>query len=103
LAVSRVEVKRVRNVGSLVRLHIGELPQRCSHLRLPLFPAFAATAGRRRTETPEASASLGHAKRHRLAAPPKAGFRPQGIAATILQRHLGLKGAPCGTGHVGGR
>src|SRR6266404_4385663 len=82
---------------------IGELTQRFSHLRMPLFPAFAATEGRLRTATHEASASLGQAKRHRLAAPTKDGFRHQGLAATILQRHLGLKGAPCGAGHVGCR
>src|SRR4030095_13946050 len=87
----------------LLRLCIGELTQRFSDLRLPLCPAFAATAGRLRTETHDASASLGQAKRHRLAAPTKDGFRPQGMAVTILQRHLGLKGRPCGAGHVGCR
>ena len=69
--------KLVRNVGSCCAC-IGELTQRFSHLRLPLFPAFAATAGRLRTETHDASASLGQAKRHRLAAPTKDGFRHRG-------------------------
>src|SRR5215468_10382242 len=86
--------------GGLLRLRFGQLTQGVSHLRMLLFPACAATEGRLRPETHDASASLGSAQRHRLAAPPKDGFRPQGIAATILQRHLGLKGAPCGAGHV---
>jgi len=88
---------------SLLRMGLGELPPRFSDLRMPRCPAFAATAGRLRTETPEASASRGPAKRHRLAAPTTDGFRPQRMAVTILQRHLGLKGAPCGTGQVGCR
>ena len=87
----------------LWRMRSGELTQRVSHLRRRLFPAFAATAGRLRTETKDASASLGQAKRHRLAAPTKDGFRQQGIAATLLQRPLGLKGAPGGAGHGGCR
>jgi len=86
-----------------VRLRFGQLTPGVRHLRMLLCPAFAATAGRRCTETQDARASLGSAKRHRLAVPPKDGFRPQGIAATILQCQLGLKGAPWGAGHVGCR
>jgi len=80
--------------GGWVRLRFGQLTPGVRHLRMLLCPAFAATAGRRCTETQDARASLGSAKRHRLAVPPKDGFRPQGIAATILQCQLGLKGAP---------
>ena len=87
----------------LLRMRIGELPQRFGHLRLPRFPAFAATASRWRTKTHAPGASRSEAKRYGLAPPPQDGFRHQGIAVTIFQCHLGLKSSSCGAGHWGCR
>src|SRR5882672_2812171 len=58
----------------LLRRRIGELPQRCSHLLVPVFPAFASTEGRWSPKTHEPGSSLRQAKRHGLASPTKKGF-----------------------------
>jgi len=87
----------------LLRMGVGELTQRFSDLRMPLFPAFAPTEGRLRTETHDASASLGQAQRYRLASPTNKGFRHQGGARTIFQRHFSLTSASCGPSQFRGR
>jgi urease beta subunit len=68
-----------------------------------LFPAFATTESGLRPHTDDAASSLGQAKRYPLASPTKDGFRPQGVALTIFQRHLGLKRAPLGAAELGCR
>jgi hypothetical protein len=68
-----------------------------------LFPAFASTESRLSAQTHEHRASLCQAKRHGLTSPTEEGCGQQGGAPTVLQRHLGLKGAPLGAGHLGGR
>src|SRR5438105_9941047 len=87
----------------LVRMRIGELTKRCSRLLGLVFPAFPSTEGRLRPKANEPGSSLRHAKRHGLASPTKQGFGQEGIAPTILHRHLGLKGSPCRPAHLGGR
>ena len=82
---------------------IGKLTQRLRHLRLLLFPAFAATESRLRTKTHDPGASLSQAKRDGLAPPPQDGFRHQGMAGTLVQGPRGLQSSSCGAGHVGGR
>jgi hypothetical protein len=84
-------------------MRLGELTQRLSHLRMLLFPAFAPTERRLSPQPEDPGASLGEAKRHGLAPPTKDSFSHQGVALTIFYRHLGLKGAPFGTGHFGCR
>ena len=82
---------------------IGESTQRLDRLRMLLFPAFATTESGLRPHTDDAASSLGQAKRYPLASPTKDGFRPQGVALTIFQRHLGLKRAPFGAAELGCR
>src|SRR6266478_4809446 len=78
----------------LLRMGVGELMKRFSRLRMQVFPAFAPTEGRLSTETKDPCSSLRQAKRHGLASPTKDGFGQEGVAPTIFQRHLGLKGSP---------
>jgi len=82
---------------------LGKVTKRLRGLRMLLFPAFAATESRLRASTDEPASSLGEAKRHGLAPPPKHCFRHQGVPRTIFQRHLGLESSSCGAGHLGCR
>jgi hypothetical protein len=79
----------------------GELTQGLRHVRMLLFPTFAATEGRLRAQANDPGASLAEAACHGLAAPTKDGFRHQGIAPTIFQGHLGLKSPSFWPGSLG--
>src|SRR5262252_8906312 len=68
----------------LLRMRIGELTQRFGHLRMPLFPAFAATEGGLRPETQDPCASFGKTHRNSATTPPEDGFGQQGGAPAIL-------------------
>lgn len=70
---------------------IGESTQRLGRLGMLLFPAFATTESGLCPQADDAASSLGQAKRDCLAPPTKDGFRTQGVALTLFQRHLGLK------------
>jgi hypothetical protein len=87
----------------LLRMRLGKLTKGLSHLRMLLFPSFAATQGRLRPATDDPSAFLCQAQGHGLAALPEDGCCLQGRALTLFHRHLGLKGAPRGPGHLRGR
>ena len=87
----------------VVRMGGGERLQRFRRLRMQVFPAFAPTAGRWRTETHAPGASLRQATRHGLASPTQDRCGPEGGAPTLLHRHLGPKGSPCRPVHLGCR
>jgi hypothetical protein len=63
-----------------LRMRLGELTQRFSHLRMPLFPAFASTAGGVRPETQDPCASFGKTHLNRATPPPEDGFGQRGGA-----------------------
>jgi hypothetical protein len=67
-----------------------------------VFPAFAAAEGGLCTEAQDACTLLGEAQLDRVTAPTKHTFSPAGVAATVFQRHVRLKGAPCGSRHFRG-
>src|SRR4030095_12374947 len=109
-AVSRVEVKLVRNVGACGpgarvwwRGRPGELTQRCSHLRMPLCPAFAAPEGCLSPQTKAPSASLRQTPGHGLASPTKKGVGQPGVAPAMFQRQLGRKGSSFRSAQLGCR
>jgi hypothetical protein len=84
-------------------MSISQLTKRLSGPWVLLFPAFAATESRLRSQADDPASSLGQAKRHRLAAPTKDCFRLQGIALALFQRHLSFKRSPFRATQFGGR
>jgi hypothetical protein len=87
----------------LVRRRLGELTQRCSHLRMPLCPAFAAPEGCLSPQTKAPSASLRQTPGHGLASPTKKGGGQPGVAPAMFQRQLGRKGSSFRSAQLGCR
>jgi len=79
---------------------LGLLPQSLGHLRLGVFPAWAATAGGLGTQAPDPRTPLSQAQFDRVTSPTKYTFGLAGVPAAVFHRHLGLKSAPRGAGHL---
>src|SRR5689334_23960668 len=79
---------------------LGLLPKGFGHLWMGVFPAWAATAGGLGPQAHDPRAPLSQAQCDRVTSPTKYTFGLAGVPAAVFHRHLGLKGAPRGAGHL---
>jgi hypothetical protein len=70
------------------------------HVRMGIFPTWAATAGGLGPQAHDPRAPLSQAQCDRVTSPTKDTFGLAGVPTAVFHRHLGLKGAPRGAGHL---
>lgn len=84
----------------LLGMDLGQLTKGLGHLEMLVFPAFAATASGLSPQTNAPCTPLRQAQLDRVPSPAEHPFSLAGVAAAVFHGHLGLKGAPLGTGHL---
>jgi hypothetical protein len=79
---------------------LGLLTKGLGHLRMGVFPAWAATAGGLGTHAHDSRAPLSQAQFDCMTSPTKYTFGLAGVPAAVCHCHLGFKGAPRGASHL---